>query len=545
MALMDSSRKNVKFKRAALMVYLLFTLLLFFYFSFQRPAAQLQASVPEKPVLTRAFFSKGETLYQKQCASCHGVFGAGDGKAAYLLYPKPRNFTRGEFRMISSSEMQPTDSDFFKIISRGMPGSAMPSWEHLPEEERWAFVYYVRYLTELGKKVGSGQIKEEELKKGLNWAQKRDLAVSKLDPASVIQIPQVPQMTQESLTRGRDLFVKGCASCHGLQGKGDGQMMMKDSFGIPIRPRDLTTGIFKGESTPQALYFRIALGLPGSPMPSYKDAFTEDQIWDLVHYVRTLPEGGKMDNALMSRRFIKAQKIGEGDLGPGASGWDLVPGQEINLMPLWWRDDRVESVEVKAAHDGANLYLELSWVDQTKDDQAGAVTDFSDGAAVQFSQDADPPLFAMGSGDQAVSFWHWKAAWENAVDPEKMIEKRYPDYAHDTPPKELYHQFLSGQDAGNPVSNLDLKQGAEEAQAKGIGSYTAMKIQTEVVDAKSLWKGERWVVVFKRELKVKDSDRIEFAQGKTINIAFAVWDGSKQDRNGQKMISIWNELTVE
>lgn len=516
------------------------------FFQLWQANAQLSAPfVSGKPALTQSLFSKGKALYEKQCLICHGVTGSGDGKAAYLLYPKPRNFPRGEFRMISSSDMQPTDMDLFKTISRGMPGSSMPSWEHLPEENRWALVYYLRYLTELGKQIESGQIKDEELRKGLSWDRKNDLAVLKIDPASVIQIPQVPETTQEGIASGRDLFVKGCASCHGLQGKGDGQMMMKDSFGIPIRPRDLTAGIFKGESTPEALYRRIALGLPGSPMPSYKDAFTEKQIWDLVHYIRTLPEDGKMDKALVSRHFIKAQRVGGGDLGPSGSGWDLVPGQEINLMPLWWRDDRVESVEVKAAHDGTNLYLELSWLDQTKNDQAGAVTDFSDGAAIQFSPDADPPLFAMGSGDQTVSFWHWKAAWENAVDPEEMIEKRYPDYAHATPPKELYHQFLSGQDAGNPVSNLDPKQGAEEGQAKGIGSYTALKTLAEAVGATSFWKDGRWHVVFKRELKVKDSERIEFGQGKTMNIAFAVWDGSKQDRNGQKLISIWNELTVE
>lgn len=521
---------------------LLILLLPFPYFF--RAEAESGQTISTQPPLTEALFGRGKILYEKQCSSCHGLTGAGDGEASYLLYPKPRNFTRGEFRMISTSEIQPTDGDLFKTISRGMPGSSMPSWDHLPGEDRWALIYYVRYLTELGKQVESGKIKPEALKKDLGWEQKKDLAVSKLDPASVIH-PQMPQMTQERFSRGRDLFVKGCVSCHGLQGKGDGKMMMKDSFGIPIRPRDLTAGVFKGEATPEALYLRIALGLPGSPMPSYRDAFTEEQIWDLVQYIRTLPEDGKMDKALMSRHFIKAQKIGENDLEPGSSGWDSVQGQEINLMPLWWRDDRVESVEVKTAHDGSNLYLQLSWADQTKDAQAGAVTDFFDGASVQFSKDEDPPLFAMGSVDQAVSFWHWKAAWENAVDPEEMIERRYPDYAHATPPKELFHQSFSGQDAGNPVSNMDLKQGAEEGHAKGIGSYTAIKIQAEAAEAKSLWKEQRWYVVFKRELKVKDSDRIEFSQGKTINVAFAVWDGSKQDRNGQKMVSIWNELTVE
>lgn len=516
-------------------------------FSFQRWQANAQLSVlsvSEKPSLTQSLFSKGKALYEKQCISCHGKWGAGDGKAAYLLYPKPRNFTRREFRLISTTDMTVRDSDLFKTITRGMPGSAMPPWEFLPEEDRWGLVFYVRYLTELGKKTG-GQITDDKIQRGLSWEEKKQLATEQIDPEAIIKISEEPSVTQEGIARGRNLFVKGCAACHGLEGKGDGRQMMMDSLGFPLKPRDLTAGIFKASGSSEELYYRMIAGLPGTPMPSYQYAFKPEEIWDMIHYVQTLPEDGKMDKALMSRHFVKAQKVGDGDFGPGASGWDLVPGQEINLMPLWWRNDRVESVEVKAVHDRTNLYLELSWMDQTKDDQAGAVTDFSDGASVQFSQDADPPLFAMGSENQTVSFWHWKAAWENAVDPEEMIEKRYPNYAHATPPKELYHQFLSGQDAGNPVSNLDPKWGAEEGQAKGIGSYTALKIQPEAVEAKSLWKDERWYVVFKRELKVKDSERIEFNQGETINIAFAVWDGSKQDRNGQKLISIWNELTVE
>ncbi|MBK8946793.1 MAG: cytochrome c [Ignavibacteriae bacterium] len=35
---------------------------------------------------------KGNTLYQTNCASCHGADGNGDGVAAAALNPKPRNF---------------------------------------------------------------------------------------------------------------------------------------------------------------------------------------------------------------------------------------------------------------------------------------------------------------------------------------------------------------------------------------------------------------------------------------------------------------------
>src|SRR3972149_3801251 len=37
----------------------------------------------------------GKRVYGTQCAACHGVTGRGDGEAAYLLYPKPRDLTTG------------------------------------------------------------------------------------------------------------------------------------------------------------------------------------------------------------------------------------------------------------------------------------------------------------------------------------------------------------------------------------------------------------------------------------------------------------------
>jgi anaerobic selenocysteine-containing dehydrogenase len=83
----------------------------------------------------------GRRLYDKQCAACHGADGRGAGEAAYLLYPKPRNFVDGAYRLVSTWERVPTDEDLYRTISRGMPGSAMPSWSHLSEEERWALVH--------------------------------------------------------------------------------------------------------------------------------------------------------------------------------------------------------------------------------------------------------------------------------------------------------------------------------------------------------------------------------------------------------------------
>ena len=105
-----------------------------------RPSKML-AETPELRV-------RGREIYEKKCAACHGFDGKGEGEAAYLLYPKPRDFVRAYYRMVSTWEGFPTDEDLYFTISRGIPGSAMPAWAHLSEEDRWALVYYVKSFAE-------------------------------------------------------------------------------------------------------------------------------------------------------------------------------------------------------------------------------------------------------------------------------------------------------------------------------------------------------------------------------------------------------------
>src|SRR5688500_3885195 len=101
-----------------------------------------------RPPLSPQLLAVGKQIYGQQCAACHGTQGLGDGEAAYLLYPKPRDLVAAKYRQVSTWEGVPTDQDIFDTITRGMPGSAMPSWEHLSQEQRWALVYYVKSLSE-------------------------------------------------------------------------------------------------------------------------------------------------------------------------------------------------------------------------------------------------------------------------------------------------------------------------------------------------------------------------------------------------------------
>ena len=96
----------------------------------------------------------GKQTYEKKCLPCHGETGDGQGEAAYLLYPKPRNFVDARYRLVSTWDSIPTDEDLFRTISRGMPGSAMPSWAHLPEETRWGLAHYIKSFSRFPFDIG-------------------------------------------------------------------------------------------------------------------------------------------------------------------------------------------------------------------------------------------------------------------------------------------------------------------------------------------------------------------------------------------------------
>ena len=75
---------------------------------------------------------------ETNCVSCHGPMGKGDGPAAAALPPpKPANWT-------SAAIQKETDGELFWKISNGR--GAMPPWKHLPEQERWEIVNYIRTL---------------------------------------------------------------------------------------------------------------------------------------------------------------------------------------------------------------------------------------------------------------------------------------------------------------------------------------------------------------------------------------------------------------
>jgi mono/diheme cytochrome c family protein len=80
---------------------------------------------------------QGQKIAQINCATCHGAKGKGDGVAAAALSPKPADWT-------SKKIQDESDGELFWKISTGR--GAMPSWKHLPENDRWALVRYIHSL---------------------------------------------------------------------------------------------------------------------------------------------------------------------------------------------------------------------------------------------------------------------------------------------------------------------------------------------------------------------------------------------------------------
>jgi mono/diheme cytochrome c family protein len=148
------------------------------------PAATAEAREADQLLgSARGDAARGLPLFAQRCASCHGAIGGGDGAAAALLFPKPRNFTAGEFRLTSTQSGLPSDADLRHVIEEGMPGSAMPPWRHLPSGDVDDLVAAVKFLSIEGK------IASLMAESGLDEEQARALATGTLVAGPPVHLP--------------------------------------------------------------------------------------------------------------------------------------------------------------------------------------------------------------------------------------------------------------------------------------------------------------------------------------------------------------------
>lgn len=97
--------------------------------------------------------TRGATLFRQDCAPCHGASGQGDGPAAPSIVPKPANL-QDEHRMSEVSPFQ-----VFNAIRLGVPGTAMPSFGSLRDDDTWALAFFVLSLRYRSAAVPAPQAK--------------------------------------------------------------------------------------------------------------------------------------------------------------------------------------------------------------------------------------------------------------------------------------------------------------------------------------------------------------------------------------------------
>lgn len=232
---------------------------------------------------------------------------------------------------------------------------------------------------------------------------------------------------------------------------------------------------------------------------------------------------------------------------------------QIISVPRWY-NAAVKNLSVKAMINGKEIGIRLEWLDPTRNDTVVRTEDFRDSAAIQFPVKPailpDKPYIAMGDAEGLVNIWHWKADWQADAGKMRDIEDVFPDGAADLYLEEkdgkvyysgvgstrgLYH---GGVYSNNILSKAQMRiSAAEDLNALGFGTLTTQESQD--VKGNGYWDGNKWSMVFLRSIATQDKNDVQFTEFKDyIPVAFAIWEGSNGERDGQKAVSTWHYLKL-
>jgi len=181
----------------------------------------------------------GASLYENNCAVCHGDHGKG-GTGVPLALP---DFQR-----------QVSDEFLFRTIRVGRPGRVMPGFTQLSDDEVHSIVEYIRSFAKVAK----------------------------------------PKHSDERITgnvdHGKQLFAQNCAVCHGDHGqggKGTGVTFSRPRD-LPILPPALNNPGFLASASDTMIKQTLREGRKGTPMNPFAGKQVSDQdLNDIVSYVRS------------------------------------------------------------------------------------------------------------------------------------------------------------------------------------------------------------------------------------------------------------------
>ena len=525
-------------------------------------------SAPAKPGAEQ--IEAGKRVYFTKCVWCHGVEGAGDGPGAVRLWPRPRNFNAGTFKIrhTASGQLPLIDIDLFETVTHGLPGSAMPPWEGiLTEQQRRDVLAFV--TTQL---VQDREWQDEEFEEFFV------LELDKLTPKAA---------TAASIQRGAELVgEKKCIECHGLEGRGDGNAFnLKDDWGFSIQPADWhKCWNFRGSRQDPynvANIFRtFSTGLNGTPMPSFADTTSVDERWEIANYVNALCERqhdidiaegqvtAPIAQALAEAEplaidpltdkpksnFVIPAKYVEGALPADEHDerWKLVPrrwialGGQITHKPRNFVN-RLDDVWVQTLYNDTHLAIMFRWDDRTKSVQAeepewdATEVNLEDyGVAEQgpqgttFSEDPFHQESIAAKQKDGYPVYNDGIAVQFPIKWQELPAPRKPRYfwGDETFPVDLTKWTADG--------TLGVYEGTGWDQ-----DFTEVDFQEEVEVVKAEWANGRWTVIIQRPLK-GDYDEVAYLErGQYIPLVLFAWDGHNGDVGRKMAVSAFYYLVME
>jgi high-affinity iron transporter len=177
--------------------------------------------------------AEGRTLYERSCASCHGMAGKGDGPAGRGMNPAPPAIGDAN----AMSDVSP--ATMYRIVSVGIGGTPMPGYAAtMTPEQRWNIVSYLLSL----------------------------------------------RATPKQIAEGEGLYTQGCVQCHGVLGAGDGA----SARALSRAPQEIGAFAWQAARNDLELANVVRAGMPGTAMPP-STHLTPEQARNVVAYLRTMP----------------------------------------------------------------------------------------------------------------------------------------------------------------------------------------------------------------------------------------------------------------
>jgi cytochrome c oxidase cbb3-type subunit II len=284
---------------------------------------------------------EGRQIYMSNgCVYCHTQYvrpqdwtAAGGGKAARVAqagdYVFQKTVLLGTERtgpdLSQEGGVHPDDwhQAHFRNPRYTSPNSIMPQYSYLTDDEINKLTAYVQSLGQKAADVRTQVHKDEKQKlieslQGQGGAQgtapntpyaQRHLDYLKtLVPQSWMNTKSAVPPTQRSLLHGKQVYLTNCIGCHGLQGDGNGPAAQY----MNPRPFNFTNADVQRQHSEGQYYHFLLLGLPGSSMPAWGDYLSVKDIWDVINFLRTIPNGGLTvpDDQLTDRLLVRGGLAG-------------------------------------------------------------------------------------------------------------------------------------------------------------------------------------------------------------------------------------------